>query len=149
MPYNAIVVYVTAPEEDSTLDTYEDWSETILTHELTHILHIDSNHGLVRLARGSVGKVATTNRLSPRWIVEGYATLEETRHSTGGRGRSALAEMVKRTAVVDDDLPPLGNLSGYQADPPGGNLRYLFGHCLLYTSPSPRDLSTSRMPSSA
>ena len=30
------------------------------------------------------------------------------------------------------------------------NLRgALFGHCLLYTSPSPRDLSTSRMPSSA
>jgi len=25
----------------------------------------------------------------------------------------------------------------------------LLGHCLLYTSPSPRDLSTSRMPSSA
>ena len=25
----------------------------------------------------------------------------------------------------------------------------LFQHCLLYTSPSPRDLSTSRMPSSA
>ena len=25
----------------------------------------------------------------------------------------------------------------------------LFGYCLLYTSPSPRDLSTSRMPSSA
>ena len=24
-----------------------------------------------------------------------------------------------------------------------------YGHCLLYTSPSPRDLSTSRMPSSA
>ena len=26
---------------------------------------------------------------------------------------------------------------------------YLYGVCLLYTSPSPRDLSTSRMPSSA
>ena len=25
----------------------------------------------------------------------------------------------------------------------------MFGRCLLYTSPSPRDLSTSRMPSSA
>ena len=24
-----------------------------------------------------------------------------------------------------------------------------FNHCLLYTSPSPRDLSTARMPSSA
>ena len=28
-------------------------------------------------------------------------------------------------------------------------VRDLFGSCLLYTSPSPRDLSTSRMPSSA
>ena len=27
--------------------------------------------------------------------------------------------------------------------------KYNFGRCLLYTSPSPRDLSTSRMPSSA
>ena len=31
------------------------------------------------------------------------------------------------------------------AMPPGG----MGGICLLYTSPSPRDLSTSRMPSSA
>ena len=36
-----------------------------------------------------------------------------------------------------------------------GNLIFMsllytqFGYCLLYTSPSPRDLSTSRMPSSA
>ena len=30
------------------------------------------------------------------------------------------------------------------------NIRFTqSGHCLLYTSPSPRDLSTSRMPSSA
>ena len=28
-------------------------------------------------------------------------------------------------------------------------LEHGFGGCLLYTSPSPRDLSTSRMPSSA
>ena len=32
-----------------------------------------------------------------------------------------------------------------------GSIRHSlhFGNCLLYTSPSPRDLSTSRMPSSA
>ena len=29
------------------------------------------------------------------------------------------------------------------------NYTHLLDHCLLYTSPSPRDLSTSRMPSSA
>eukprot|EP00829_Urostomides_striatus_P012554 TRINITY_DN3318_c0_g1_i1.p2 TRINITY_DN3318_c0_g1~~TRINITY_DN3318_c0_g1_i1.p2 ORF type:complete len:188 (+),score=43.44 TRINITY_DN3318_c0_g1_i1:847-1410(+) len=32
---------------------------------------------------------------------------------------------------------------------PKGFLSQLIMHCLLYTSPSPRDLSTSRMPSSA
>ena len=31
----------------------------------------------------------------------------------------------------------------------GGHLASNLGTCLLYTSPSPRDLSTSRMPSSA
>ena len=30
-----------------------------------------------------------------------------------------------------------------------GHYRALYTNCLLYTSPSPRDLSTSRMPSSA
>ena len=33
---------------------------------------------------------------------------------------------------------------GWEGDPP-----YRYIDCLLYTSPSPRDLSTSRMPSSA
>ena len=32
---------------------------------------------------------------------------------------------------------------------PAGTIRGDLGTCLLYTSPSPRDLSTSRMPSSA
>ena len=33
--------------------------------------------------------------------------------------------------------------------PKGGTVRFGAYGCLLYTSPSPRDLSTSRMPSSA
>ena len=37
-----------------------------------------------------------------------------------------------------------------QGWPVGGQMLFAFGvPCLLYTSPSPRDLSTSRMPSSA
>ncbi|MBX2798585.1 MAG: BamA/TamA family outer membrane protein [Myxococcales bacterium] len=127
VPYNSITVFVTAPTEASTLNTYEDWSTTIFTHELTHVLHMETNHGIVRAARAVVGRIASTNDVSPGWIIEGFATFQETRQSTGGRGRASWPAMIKRTAVLEDDFPPLGNLDGFQPTPPSGNLRYLFG----------------------
>jgi len=127
VPYNAITIFVTAPTEDSTLNLYEDWNSAIFTHELTHVLHMDTNHGIVRAARAVVGRIASTNDISPWWLVEGLATFQETRHTPGGRGRASWPDMIKRTAVVEDAFPPLGNLDGLQPKPPGGNLRYLFG----------------------
>ena len=126
-PYNAITIYVTAPTEDSTLNLYEDWSSAIFMHELTHVLHLETNHGIVRAARAVVGRIASTNDVSPAWMVEGLATFQETRQTPGGRGRASWPDMIKRTAVLDDAFPPLGNLDGFQPTPPAGNLRYLFG----------------------
>ena len=40
-------------------------------------------------------------------------------------------------------------VSGEELDGGAENIMFQFKYCLLYTSPSPRDLSTSRMPSSA
>lgn len=127
LPQNHIVIFVTAPEADSTLGLYRDWNEAIITHELTHILHMDTVEGLPAAARAVLGRVVSTHQLSPGWMTEGLATFEETRHTAGGRGRSALVDMIKRTAVLEDRFPPLGNLEGYQSLPPAGNLRYLFG----------------------
>lgn len=127
LPQNHIVIFVTAPEADSTLSLYRDWNEAIITHELTHILHMDTVEGLPAVARLFLGRIISPNLVSPGWLTEGYATYEETKHTTGGRGRSALVDMVKRTATIEDHFPPLGNLEGYQAGPPAGNLRYLFG----------------------
>ncbi|MEQ1567246.1 MAG: hypothetical protein ABMA64_16515 [Myxococcota bacterium] len=127
IPYPSITVYVTAPTEGSVLNLYEDWDEAIFTHELTHVLHMDTNHGIVRATRAVVGRVASTNSVSPLWMIEGYATFEETRYTDGGRGRAALPEMLKRTAVLSDEFPPIGNLDGFQPSPPSGNLRYLWG----------------------
>ncbi len=127
VPYNSIVLFATAPGEDSSLSLYEDWSQTVFTHEYAHVLHLDTNHGIVRLARWLVGRVATTNDVSPWWMVEGFATFQETRHTTGGRGRNPFVDMILRTAVIEDAFPPLGNLDGLQPKPPAGQLRYLFG----------------------
>ena len=46
-----------------------------------------------------------------------------------------LQQIIHETEVIEPPLPPPG-VEEYKI-------------CLLYTSPSPRDLSTSRMPSSA
>ncbi len=46
-------------------------------------------------------------------------------------------------------VPTNGNLGMTWMEPDFDDSGWLSGACLLYTSPSPRDLSTSRMPSSA
>ncbi len=51
-------------------------------------------------------------------------------------------------AVLGSEAPSLKFTLGLHLSAPGV-LTGLFFTCLLYTSPSPRDLSTSRMPSSA
>ncbi len=127
VPQNTIVIFVTAPEDDSTLALYEDWNSAIVTHELTHILHIDTVRGIPKVVRWLMGSLISTHQVSPGWIVEGYATFQETRHTGAGRGRNASVDMIKRAAVLEDHFPPLGNMDGYQVLPPGGNLRYLFG----------------------
>jgi hypothetical protein len=127
LPVNTIQIYVTAPQEDSTLATYEDWNDAILTHEMTHILHLDTVEGIPQLLRYVLGRTISVNRVAPGWVIEGQATFQETRNTNAGRGRSTYVDMIKRMTVVEDDFPPLGNLDGFQRDPPGGNLRYLFG----------------------
>ena len=65
--------------------------------------------------------------------------------------KAVRAIQVPGTDIVHLDI--LLKSSGYKTEFPvitrSGNNIYLGLNCLLYTSPSPRDLSTSRMPSSA
>lgn len=131
LPVNTIVIFVTAPQESSGLALYDDWLETIFTHEYAHILHLDTVRGPVRWVRYGLGRIVSTNDLSPWWIVEGSATFQETRHTTGGRGRSPHTDMILRMAVLEDGFPELGQMDGFLSQPPGGNARYLFGQSFL------------------
>ena len=56
---------------------------------------------------------------------------------------AAFRQVAERIAYQPPKIPWVSNLTGQLADDT------LCTACLLYTSPSPRDLSTSRMPSSA
>ena len=60
-----------------------------------------------------------------------------------------LAEYADELAGWADALTGDADLLFYGCDLAGNEAGENFIDCLLYTSPSPRDLSTSRMPSSA
>ena len=62
-----------------------------------------------------------------------------------GTGNFILTEMSTKGRAFDEVLAEAQSLGYAEADPTFD----IDGTCLLYTSPSPRDLSTSRMPSSA
>ena len=73
----------------------------------------------------------------------------------GGGGGNAVEHMVsKQVSGVDfiatnTDAQALKGLAAQTTMQIGSSVTKGLGACLLYTSPSPRDLSTSRMPSSA
>jgi hypothetical protein len=131
LPVNTIVIFVTAPTESSSLGLYEDWLEAIFTHEYAHILHLDTVEGIPKFIRKILGRIISVNGVSPWWIVEGFATYQETRFTTGGRGRAPAAQMIVRMAVLEEMFPELGQMDGWISDPPGGNLRYLFGQSFV------------------
>ena len=69
LPQNTIVIFVTAPEANSTLSFYHDWNDLIFTHEYTHILHIDTISGFNAILRKVLGRVVSINGLAPNWVV--------------------------------------------------------------------------------
>ena len=60
----------------------------------------------------------------------------------------SVAEASKRETGGDEGVEIVSN-EPFESVIPGEQTGAVFKGCLLYTSPSPRDLSTSRMPSSA
>ena len=81
LPVNTLVIFVTAPQESGTLNLYADWNEAILTHELTHILHLDTVEGLPRVLRLVLGRDLAQKRIRKEYlaIVEGAPEREEWR----------------------------------------------------------------------
>lgn len=130
-PYNSIHMWVTAPEDLSALGDYDDWQLELVTHEHTHVIHTDSTGGIPGLVNRITGKWWLPNRAQPKWILEGLAVLEETKHTTGGRLRSSLFDMYLRTDVLEHRLASLDQMSNYVRRWPQGNIWYLYGSQFL------------------
>jgi hypothetical protein len=135
LPYNLVRLFLTAPESESVLNDYDDWLNLLITHEYSHILHIDNISGLATLANLVVGlgmgKIYAPNQIQPRWFIEGLATYEESARTTGGRTRSHIFEMYLRTAIFDEAFQGLDAVSSGTLEYPHGSTAYLYGSFFL------------------
>ena len=133
LPFNRITLYATAPESDSVLNDHDDWLFYLTAHEYAHILHLDTIGGLAKWVNKIVGKSWAPNQIMPRWIIEGLATHQETKHTSGGRGRSSLFDMNLRVAVLADQHLRLDQVTNGPRYWPRGTVAYLHGsHFLQY-----------------
>lgn len=129
IPFNASYLLVTPPNEPNSLEDYDDWLRLLITHEYTHIIHLDKSSGFPHVMRKILGRsiLFFPNLLQPNWLVEGLATYYETDTEFGvGRGQSSLFDMMIRTEVANG-LKPLSQVNLPLRSWPGGTSAYLYG----------------------
>jgi len=131
LPYNAIRLFVTAPDDMSPLAEHDDWLTELTTHEYTHVLHVDNISGIPALLNSVFGKTYAPNQVQPRWILEGLAVALETEHTGGGRLRSSHFDMILRADVLEGRMARLDQISHPARRWPTGNLWYLYGGAFI------------------
>ena len=133
IPRNEIQLYATAPPAFSELDDHDDWLHGLISHEYSHILHLDTMSGLPVIYNHIFGKTWSPNQLMPRWIIEGIATYEESKRGSGGRNRGTRFDQIIRIARHEHKDLRLDEAGGAPRQFPRGNAIYVYGsHFLRY-----------------
>jgi WD40 repeat protein len=129
LPYNLITLYVTQPFGESIfgIGNYDDWMRLLITHEYTHIVHLDMVSSLPEVLSNIFGNLYFPNLFQPVWMIEGLAVYEETELTGGGRNRSPASDMVLRMAVLENNFPDISHAANYTEKWPDGEVPYLFG----------------------
>ncbi|MBS2012345.1 MAG: PD40 domain-containing protein [Deltaproteobacteria bacterium] len=131
LPYNAMRLIVTSPEDLSPLSDVDDWYLELITHEYTHVLHTDQIRGIPAIVNAVVGKTLAPNQVQPKFILEGLAVHHESARTSGGRLRSSQWDMYMRTDVLGDNVASIDQVSSSVRRWPQGNLFYLYGSYLM------------------
>ena len=109
---------------------YNNWLELLIRHELVHVLHLDKSKGNPESFKKAFGRhpLLFPNLFQPLWLIEGYATYQETNAQEGtGRGQSSIYHMMMRTEVANG-IKPLNQVNLNIASWPVGITRYLYGY---------------------
>ncbi len=128
-PSNRVVIQVRPPIDQTSLQSYRDWSKLVLQHEVAHIFHLDRTRGWWRAAQYVVGRNPFTfpNAYTPSWLSEGLAVYYESRYVDGGRLGGAYQYDIARSAARTGHVPRLDELSLARSRYPMGQAAYIYG----------------------
>ncbi len=125
-----VVLWKTEPEPDSDLGHHRGWAQLLVAHELGHMHHLLRPARKPSLWQRWTALLGPLTEKTPRWVVEGYATLIEGKLTGSGRPHSAFRAAVLRQWALEGKLPTYEALNG-KAGFLGGSMAYLGGSAYL------------------
>jgi hypothetical protein len=126
-----VLLWAFPPDTESGIGDFTDWMDLVSVHEVAHIVHLTRPRNragfLTHLLPLPLGPLVLA---SPRWAIEGYATLVEGALTGSGRPNSSFRAMVLRRFAIEGKLPSYGALSA-SSGWLGGSMAYLVGSSYL------------------
>jgi Tol biopolymer transport system component len=129
VPFNTIEISAAAPSGESTIGNTDDWLRLVLSHEYTHIVHLDKARGWIGGLRHVFGRapVLYPNLFLPLWQIEGIATYNESVLTGEGRVPAGDFRMIVDRAAAARRFEPIDRTNGGLVDWPGGSAQYAYG----------------------
>ena len=100
-PHRQIFLDAALPHYGLGLSDFSGWHNWVLTHEFTHVVHLENRDGLYDLLAPIFGSWMRPNQLQPAWVKEGLAVMFETQLTPRGRGDSSTYKMMTRMAAYE------------------------------------------------
>ena len=127
-----MVLWTSPPGPESELGHYADWSELLITHEETHLVHLlRPSRNPARRLLAKIAPVGPIPLAAPRWVFEGYATLVEGRLTGSGRPNGDLRAAVLRRWAQGGKLPDYARMASDPGTWRGMSMAYLLGSAYL------------------
>lgn len=132
-PTNRIVVYAQPPVDEGSLRNYSDWMTLVVTHELTHVFHLDRSRGVWAALQHVFGRnpYIFPAAYEPRWMSEGIAVYYESHLTGSGRIYGSAHRALARAAASGGRSPSLAGLSTSRTAFPGGASVYIYGSLVM------------------
>ncbi len=135
-PSSRVTIYARPAVDDAALGYTNDWIDLVVSHEVTHIFHLDRSGGLGRAMRAVFGRMQLLFPMfpavnTPRWSTEGLAVDVESAFTGLGRAHGSNHEMIVRMAMLEGEPDHMDRLNESSPIWPGDQRAYVYGSLFM------------------